>query len=478
MNDNNENKLEEKPSSNINISKNSTELKIHIFNIVEDEWSFIAALNEPAKRYEYISDVENGTDAYFIETATSTDKDFIYISPKPINTLFQKYSQEIFQYKLGLVLVPALRSHLICDDFIEDTKTFNELISIAKNYKKVILTSYVASYQFYSLKEQLERIGIPLSCPEAPEYENAWTVNYFGSKSGIRQLAQKSQAAEPDFMMAEGIICVGKHDAAKIAANIYLRERGVVIKTNKGSGGNGVLILRDGELSKDYRQCIKEILALMNERYWDIFPIIIEDLINVNSSIAGGMPNVEFKIHKNGKIEMLYVCGCEVTPKGKFLGIDINEDIINDRLQTRIEDTGYYIAEKYSQAGYRGHFDIDFVYAKNGHVYVCESNTRHTGGTDTYKIARKLLGKDFMYDGYTLSRSRRHLFKERTFNFQQILDLLSPVIYKLKTKEGLIINSENSINSGHLIYTIIAKNKKRAYEYENHMLNIFSNESK
>ena len=64
----------------------------------------------------------------------------------------------------------------------------------------------------------------------------------------------------------------------------------------------------------------KRIYELLSEDgYWERFPIIIEELINVNYATPGAFPNIEFKIHKSGKIEMLYYCVMMVTKEGKIL---------------------------------------------------------------------------------------------------------------------------------------------------------------
>lgn len=281
-------------------------------------------------------------------------------------------------------------------------------------------------------------------------------------------------AVEPDFIMPNGLICVGRFDAARIAADKYIKEKGVVLKTNKGSGGNGVLIFRENDLPTDFSDCEKQILARMNsDRYWDFFPIIIESLVVVNNE-QNLSPNVEFKIHKNGKIEFLYLCSCKVTPEGVFYGIDISDDLIPDRLSAQLIDMGYYIAEQYAAAGYRGHFDVDMMMAKNGNVFVCESNCRNTGGTDVYRIARKLIGKDFMDVAYVMSRSKFELPKNVTWSFNLLLNKLKPILYHHKNKEGVIINSENSIADGSLIYTIIAKNKRRVYSIEAEMISLLT----
>jgi len=228
-----------------------------------------------------------------------------------------------------------------------------------------------------------------------------------------------------------------------------------------------VLIFRDGELPKDYKSCEKRIYELLSEDgYWERFPIIIEELINVNYATPGAFPNIEFKIHKSGKIEMLYYCVMMVTKEGRYYGLDIHEDVINERTAARIIDTGYYIAEQYAEAGYRGHFDIDMIASNNKHIYVDESNTRNTGGTDIYKLVYDLYGEDFMSDVYVLNRNNYKFNNQETVSFRKIIDTLKPIFYDKKKKEGVILSSSASLQSNQLLYTVLGKNKKRAYELQ------------
>ncbi len=448
--------------------KNISELSVYAYNMTEDEWPFIESISHRPKQNYLISECENAADCYFLSMAT--EPHFVYLSPKPISNAFQKYAQQLLGYSHAEVITPHTTSHLICDDVLRDSTAYKRLCALCEQYQKINLISFSATSQLYTLADALRREGFSVITSEAPDQPSSWTVNFFGSKSGIRQLAQKSVAVEPDFIMPEGLICVGKNDAVKIAADRYVKQKGVVLKTNKGSGGNGVLIFRDGDLPNDYRACEQAILEKMNsDKYWDYFPIIVENLVSINVGANGSLPNVEFKIHRSGRIEMLYVCTMKVTPDGIFYGVDISDELLSDRLETQIIDTGYYIAEQYAAAGYRGHFDIDLMVAKNGQVFVCESNCRNTGGTDTFKIAKKLIGKDFMDDAYVLSRSKYELPQHANWTFTSILTALKPILFQTKTKEGIIINSENSILDGRLIYTIIGLSKKRAYNFEEKM---------
>ncbi len=450
---------------------NRNELTIYIYNVVEDEWSFLSSIQPIEKRYEMISDCNMSSECYLFSNSSSSE--FVYISPIEISNSFKNYFQSISLNKKVDIHVPAMRTGLICKDLYTDKELFGNIIRKAKKYKKVTLISYATSPEFLELKERMIQLGLNVSTPEAPEIENAWTVNFFGSKSGIRQLAQQSRAVEPDFIMPEGIICVGLLDAAKIAANRYINEKGVVLKTNKGSGGQGVVIFRDGELPKDYKSCEKRIFEMLSEDgYWERFPIIVEQLISVNHISPTAFPNIEFKIHKNGKIEMLYYCVMMVTKEGKYYGLDIHEDVINERMAARIIDTGYYIAEQYADAGYRGHFDIDMIASRNGHIYVCESNTRNTGGTDIYKLVHHLYGDDFLSDIYVLNRNDYKFSYQENVNLRKITEAIKPVLYDKKKKEGVIIGASETLDNNQLLYTILGKNKKRAYQLQDELFKL------
>lgn len=455
--------------------KNRNELVVYIYNIVEDEWSFISALSDKEEQRNEIESCNSSAESYLF--ANADEEEFVYVSPKRISFGFKKYFQDLVGAKKIEIVVPKKVSGLVCKDLYNDKVLFNRFIKKARRYKKVTLVSYASSPQFLDLKERLKEKHINVVTPESPEVDCAWTVNFYGSKSGIRQLAQQSTALEPDFIMPEGIICVGKLDAARIAANRYIKDKGVVIKTNKGSSGNGVLIFRNGDLPNDYKQCERKIYSIFNENdYWDRYPIIIEDLISVNLSNGSSYPNIEFKIHKNGKIEMLYYCLMMVTKEGVFYGIDMHEDVISERLAARIVDTGFYIAERYAAAGYRGHFDIDMIATKYDQVFVNESNTRNTGGTDVYKIALELIGRDFMSDSYVISRSKFDISDLKRPSFTSVRNVLKPILYDKHTREGVVISSENIIKQKEFIYLIFGNTKRRAYQIETEMKKLLQSE--
>jgi hypothetical protein len=165
-----------------------------------------------------------------------------------------------------------------------------------------------------------------------------------------------------------------------------------------------------------------------------------------------------------------------VSREGIFQGVAINDDVISDQIEAQMIDTGFYIGEQYSKNGYRGYFDVDFIMAKNNRVYANESNVRRTGGTHVYETAARLFGKDFLYDVFILSRNTYPLPAEKKYSFGQIKELLTPILYDKKTKEGLVLISENLLAQNKLAYIIFAKNKKRAEELESRIKSYILNQ--
>lgn len=451
------------------VSDKKQNVIVYIFNMSEDVWPFISAMSNPDARSAEI--VENAYlgDSRLFQFAGETDS-VIYITPQGMSERFLVYFRALFPNTHVSVITTGQHSGVICDDVLHDPSIMNMLVEAANSHRSLTLTSYATSEPFYHLVNALRDRGLTVVTPDAPDEEDGWTVNFFGSKSGIRQLAQQSANEEPDLKMTDGAIVFGIEDASKIAAIRYVKEQGVVIKTNKGHSGMGVEIFRQGDLPTEFHACQKKIYEMFRkDAYWEKFPIIVEKYINIATTIAGGNPNVEFKISRNGHIDFLYHCGVLVTPDGAFHGIEVGDDIMPERVAVRIKDTGFYIAERFAQAGYRGYFDVDCVAGKNGEIYVAESNVRTTGGTFVYTTARALFGENFMIETYLFSNNGYMLTHLKRMYFPELLERLAPILFDKETKEGMVLTSENLLRMQKFSFIIFAKTKKRAYEIETRM---------
>ena len=432
-------------------------------------WPFIEAYGDKKLQKWEIDENANLTDKDLFSMAEEFE--FTFIAPKPIDPLFVEYFKKLCEVRDLEIFVTKNHTGKLCEDILEDEDIMAKLVGMKKKYKRLSITSYSTSPEFLYLIKTLRDKGVEVRTPLAPEESDAWTVNFYGSKSGIRQLTQINGAMRSDMKMPNGVISSGIIDTAGIAANKYIKEGGVVIKTNKGHSGAGVLIFRKGELPKKFAECEKKIIEILRrDAYWEKFPIVVESLVQPNPRIGGGFPNSEFMIKKNGEVKFLYYCGMRVDRQGVFAGIEIGEETLPKRVASRITDIGYLIGEQYSADGYRGYFDIDYIAGKNGEIFVNESNVRVTGGTHMYNAAIELAGRDFTKKSYVLCENMHTLPNKKNTTFKKLHKLMEPILFSRKTREGLVICSSNLLHDGYLSYIIFGKNKKRAEVLERKML--------
>jgi hypothetical protein len=197
-------------------SKKHPEAIVYISNLSEDVWPFISAMSNPAARKVEIDENARLADRDLFSLAG--ENHVLFVSPKPISDEFLQYYRDLIGTKNFEIAVTERHSGEICRDVLKDKAIIQKIIEAANSSKRLTMIPYATSFQFLELVGYLRSLGITVSTPESPEEEDAWTVNFYGSKSGIRQLAQQSVAAEPDFRVPDGIICVSAVDASRIAA--------------------------------------------------------------------------------------------------------------------------------------------------------------------------------------------------------------------------------------------------------------------
>ncbi|OGG20839.1 hypothetical protein A3D03_04140 [Candidatus Gottesmanbacteria bacterium RIFCSPHIGHO2_02_FULL_40_13] len=445
-------------------SKKSTAV-IYISNMSEDVWPFISAMSSS---YERESEIQENArlSEHDLYNFFGCD-DCLIILPMPPDPHFYQYFRSLSKNQNFTVMPTKIHTGEISKDILNDIEIMDEIERFASNYSKVKLISYTASEQFIKLSSYIQNKYKNIVLAESPSEADSWVVDFYGSKSGIRQLSQQFKADEPDFKMAGGLITVGIVNSAKIAANMYIKNGGIVLKTNKGHSGAGIIIYKPGDLSRNYNDCEKSILqSLDGEKYWQEFPIILEKYIEPNNHIGWAYPNIEFKIHQKGRIEMLYYCTCRITDKGVFKGIEIHENVLPDKISAQLIDTGYFIGEKYAEEGYRGYFDVDFITAKNNHLFVTESNIRRTGGTHVYYLAKALYGDNFMHDIYSLSNNLYNLKTINSIKSENLFTILEPVMFSSRKMEGCIITGTSLLAQKAYGYVIFGRTALRARKIE------------
>ena len=418
---------------------------IYIFNLPEDVWPFINSISD---KKEYLNEIDWCANTAERDLITIADEfNPIIICPKDIDKNYIEYIKNLFEVKNITVLVPAINTGEICNDILNDNVILSKLLT----FVNIKIASYSASPQFSNLVKKLKILGLNVTTPELPKESSLWTVNYYGSKSGIRKEIPK--------LMADGITCHSVKKALQICLKMKDQNKlGIVIKTDKGHGGEGVKIFKKSEISE---KKLKVMFAADN--YWHKFPIIIEELLEVDSA-----PDAEFIIDSNGKVKFLYYCTMRVDEHGFYKGQEMHSSVLPEEVSKKMIKIGLELGYLYSKSGYKGYFDVDFIIDKNKKLFVTESNTRHTGGTHVYRAALNLIGNDFANKTYVLSKNDYSLDGQK-LNFTKVHELLKPILFNKISKEGLVIASSNLIKLGMLTYIIFARNKERALDIEQKM---------
>ena len=441
------------------------QINVYISNISEDVWSFIDSMHDKEKKPEIdqnadLSDRELLTLARGVKNVailpTLPDKDFLI------------YFQELFGITDLEILTPNLHSGEICRDIQNDKLLIERLKNLGKE-NIISITSYSATPQLSELIDYLRSSGIHVETPECPKEKDMWVVNYYGSKSGVRQTADQLQTRVKPWM-GKGYIAQGSNDVSTIAASVYCKNGGVVLKTNKAHAGMGVRIFKKGDLPSEYKACREKLEQFLNEEmYWQIFPVVVETGLDVDVFVGGGNPNCEFYITPNNEVKLLYICGLRVSPEGMFRGVEIHKDIFPKEVLDELLLYGKDLGREYASAGYRGYFDVDCIYTKDKRLYIAESNVRRTGGTHVYHAAEKLFGTDFMNKTFILSNNVYPIPNSQNITFQKIHSRFKEILYSKEAKEGLVFASVNELKKNLFGYIIFGRNKERAHEIEEEM---------
>ena len=441
-------------------------LTIYISNMSEDVWQFIDMMGSEQERRAEIDDNVNNCDRDLFALAAMDE--FVFISPAPLDAGFLEYYQSVCGRKKITCLTPARHSGLICSDILADREVLRTLLALARAHAAVEIRSYCFSSQLLHLAEELRGAGVTVHLPEAPAPGSEWTVDFFGSKGGIRQLFQQPEAHAEGHRFPAGFVVQDPRTAARLAAELYLERGGVVVKTNKGHAGAGLLIVRKGQIGADLDQAAAALQSrLESAPYWRHFPIIVEELIEIDSHIGGGSPSVEYRISDGGTVEYLYSCGMRVTREGVFQGVEIHSEAVPHEVNQMMISAGRYAAEAYAKFGYRGYFDIDFHAAQDGMLYVGESNVRRTGGTHVFHLGQHLLGCR-LNECCVLAANSRPL-PGNALTFAEARAVLTPIAYDAAQQTGLVLCSALKFRQAQIAFVIIGRDREHAIEIEQRM---------
>lgn len=440
---------------------NKDTYSLYIYNPIEDEWPLISSF-PLYKQKKYIKSSNRFADCYLFANALLPS--FTLVTPIPLSDTFLSYFSDL-SGSVCTIMTPRLASPFICENILLDTDIFNQLLTESKKHGSITVYAYAISAQLFKLIHSLKNAGAVVHLPEAPLEKDLWTVGHFGSKCGFRNSFPH--------LMPDGAVHKTQKEALTDAVNRFKSGSGVVIKTDRGNAGQGVFILKK---SKDVTDVtihseIKKIFA--KHPYLKKHSLVVEKFIDSSKEKKCPFPSIECFIHQDGRIEIPYYCNMIVSSEGEFYGMEMHESVFTKKIKDAVLKITYEIAEEYKKNGYRGRFDVDMI-CDGKQVYADESNTRINGGTDTYMIVRKLLGRSFFKTHYVFAHYLS-LPTKHNYTLDTILEVCKPILYDKKTKRGLIINSGSVISSGGFSYIIIEKSRTLAFKMNERLKVILSN---
>ncbi len=350
-------------------------------------------------------------------------------------------------------LYPTDFSLSLSTDIMADRELWNQLTRVMRDNAGSRITAYSITAEFEALVEKLAAEGVVFRRSE--DTRDTELIYYLDSKVGFRQVAEGLAKKHPELLIPEGYIAATKEEAITMAVEFYTNGRSCVIKNNKGASGWGTVILKkeDWANEQELKHKVEGIFA--GDNIWDEGPYVVEELIKIDQTIAGGSPSTEVYIDDTGP-RITYFCEQVINSLGEFLGVGIGKGAVPDWLRERIAAGVMVIANEYYRIGYRGFFDVDMVVGSDGRPYSVETNIRRTGGTHVFDLARNMWGEDQSNWGYLLSEDV-FFYRGETVSAEEVMARTKRLLYPMAdSNEGVVISMIDPINPM-LGYIILGK---------------------
>ncbi len=399
--------------------------------------------------------------AFFWE---SDDK--MVITPHLIPLPLFELNKRICGFKNVVNVAPSAGDIELSNAIAGDKKLRSLISKEASDNPQLTMSPYAVTRDFLELSDQF-----PVQTKERPPDKSLWTVACLDSKAGFRAEMLKLAAKHKEIKVPQGFLAQDATEAQMMAEWFYENGQSSILKANFGESGWGIAILKVESYPSlsVFRKQIRKILR--GDVIWRNTSIVVEQFIEPDASVAGGSPSTEVFIAEEG-ISLLYHCGQLLNEFGGFLGVEIGKNALSETLARKLTRIGNIIGKWYWELGYRGFFDIDFVVSKDGGIYIAETNTRRTGGTHTYDLARHLFGKGWENEAYLLSHDSFHYQKKR-MDAEKVLQRVRPILYPMKGEQKGIIVTLISEWSPVMGYVAVAGNPNEGRDLQKRLFGVF-----
>ncbi|MDP2947894.1 MAG: hypothetical protein Q8N88_07300 [Nanoarchaeota archaeon] len=389
----------------------------------------------------------------------------VVITPYPIESAFLKANSAILGYRNIKNISPRKINLSLCEALIKDKIAFKNLVAIIKANQNISITPYAITDEFLSFIYKLRELNLKFKVPELPKLNSLWTVEYLDSKSGFRETLYKIQVKNKNIKLPQGFICKDINEANQVGQWFLNNKRSCIFKSNFGESGWGLKILK-----KNHAETIEKLTN--KESIWNNMLIIVEEYINPDINLGGGSPSIEVLIRKTGP-KVTYICGQIVDDFGSFKGVSLGNDIFDAKTVVQLKRSGMIIGKEYWEMGYRGYFDIDAVISKDKkEIYLIETNTRRTGGTHVYDIARKIFGKKWEKESYLISNDQ-FCYGKKVLPLNVVFDKIKNLLYPIDGDKAGIIVTIADRHRPLFGFVIVGKNKNKCLKIYDKLIKLF-----
>ena len=361
----------------------------------------------------------------------------VIITPYPIQDSLVNKSIE-FGFSNIKNLTPSKIGISLSRAIMADSSLWNSIVKIIRNNPGIKISSYSVTEEFLILAKNLKKKNLDFSVSEKPELNSEWTISYLDSKVGFRTEMLRVQSFLKEEIIPEGFICEDKKEALDVAKWFYKNKRSCVLKVNYGESGWGFIIAERSNFNSilDLEKKLKKRLS--SDLIWNNTLIVVEEFIIPNVKIGGGSPSFEVFVSDSG-FKITYGCGQLLVDQKEFVGVAMGKDFFDANINSKLRKISSVIGKEYWKLGYRGFFDIDFVISSQGKPYVIETNTRRTGGTHVFDIAKMIFGQKWEEKAYFISQDS-FKYGNKILPDNILLDKMSHILYPIKSKKkGVIV---------------------------------------
>lgn len=421
-----------------------------------------------AHKEEFIQTDKDETDPMIFEHG---DNKIIFV-PQSIDADYIQDVINLFGFKnIAIIRTPETGNGL-SKDILSNKETYNMLRNaIVKGGPMVNVVPWGQTPQFEELHKKLRQEGLIFQAPETPLERASWHPDYANTKLGTREILQRAQLAHPELgiRLPEGFPCPDIDTALKIAQYFIATKRGVVFKANLGAAGVGVFAFspKDYDLStptgwSKMESKVRENTLLQNG------PVIIEEYITPDFSQRGIFPSVDSLIDTNGTPVVQAVSTMGIHRNGEefdFYGSTMGHGLFTKDQDEFMRKVNLAVGKEHAELGYRGWYDTDFILAKDGNLYLTETNVRRTGTTYMVDLARRLFGNGWENKMAMIANDkyiRPHL---QGVTHPQLKEKLSGLLYPIEGKSRGIILTQSMrtmLGRGKFAYAAIGTTQEDA----------------